>query len=278
MVSRGERELAAAPFLPSATPRPVAEHRALAGWAGVERSTYRGFEAGIPPQLAHAHYVVVCSPRRGPGSPAPLASAHAWVAPVGTPLGFDERWAGTEICTLAIAPALIGPLDPTLGGIAALPDELAPLLERLGSTRACGDSGASCTEDARTRAVESVREALARRPPHAHIAAELRRARALLETEVEPGIDLDQLAARVGWSKPHLIRAFRRQYGFTPHAYSLAARIAEARRRLAIPGARPSEVALDVGFFDQSHFHRWFRRAVGVAPAAYARAVGAGPI
>ncbi|NER62084.1 AraC family transcriptional regulator, partial [Pseudomonas sp. MAFF212428] len=42
------------------------------------------------------------------------------------------------------------------------------------------------------------------------------------------------------------------------------------RRQLAA-GQRPAQVALDLGFADQSHLGRWFVRAYGLTPAQYRR-------
>jgi AraC-like DNA-binding protein/mannose-6-phosphate isomerase-like protein (cupin superfamily) len=73
----------------------------------------------------------------------------------------------------------------------------------------------------------------------------------------------DQALSREGFS-----RRFRRVVGMPPHAYRLAGRLNEARRRLRedVPVAH---IAADLGFSDQSHFGRLFRRAFGVSPARY---------
>lgn len=43
--------------------------------------------------------------------------------------------------------------------------------------------------------------------------------------------------------------------------------------RLLESGLRPAEVAGLVGFADQAHLTRWFRRVLGVTPAAYRASV-----
>ena len=63
---------------------------------------------------------------------------------------------------------------------------------------------------------------------------------------------------------------FTRQYGVSPHAYVVGRRV-EAARHLLLRGARPADVAVAVGFYDQAHFTRHFRRHVGTTPARYAR-------
>ncbi|MEK6291998.1 MAG: helix-turn-helix domain-containing protein, partial [Paraburkholderia tropica] len=44
-----------------------------------------------------------------------------------------------------------------------------------------------------------------------------------------------------------------------------------AARRLLAAGRTPAQVAAEVGFADQSHLGRWFRRAYRMTPAAYRR-------
>ena len=70
--------------------------------------------------------------------------------------------------------------------------------------------------------------------------------------------------------RSYLIRAFRKQVGVPPYAYLLNCRVERARTLLA-SGVPPAEAALEVGFGDQSHLNRFFRRFVGTTPGAYRR-------
>ncbi|MBC8124008.1 MAG: helix-turn-helix transcriptional regulator [Gemmatimonadaceae bacterium] len=65
-----------------------------------------------------------------------------------------------------------------------------------------------------------------------------------------------------------LHRLFERAYGLPPHRYLLRARLERAKRLLAA-GVRPVQVANDLGFADQSHFGRHFRRWTGISPGCY---------
>ncbi len=94
----------------------------------------------------------------------------------------------------------------------------------------------------------------------------------LLRERWSDRISLADLAAFAGLSRFELVRRFRAQTGLTPFAYRTNLRIAHARTMLA-RGEPPAEVALACGFADQAHLTRMFRRAVGVTPALYARAV-----
>lgn len=73
-------------------------------------------------------------------------------------------------------------------------------------------------------------------------------------------------------SRYQLLRAFRTTMGVPPYAWLAQHRVARARGLLE-SGLRPAEVAGLVGFADQAHLTRWFRRVLGVTPAAYRNSV-----
>jgi len=89
---------------------------------------------------------------------------------------------------------------------------------------------------------------------HAHLAEELR---------------LGDLAAVAGLSTHHFARQFRRSVGLPPHQYVVAERVEWAKRLLVEGRLSPAQVALRVGFADQSHFTRHFKRLVGVTPGRF---------
>jgi AraC-like DNA-binding protein len=60
-------------------------------------------------------------------------------------------------------------------------------------------------------------------------------------------------------------------FGLSPGDYQRRIRLRAARRLLA-DGRAPADVAVEVGFADQSHRTRWFDRCYGIGPAAYRRA------
>ncbi|MFB7335962.1 helix-turn-helix domain-containing protein [Streptomyces adustus] len=83
---------------------------------------------------------------------------------------------------------------------------------------------------------------------------------------------LADLATALGLSRYQLLRAFRTAMGVPPYAWLAQYRVARARGLLE-SGLRPAEVAPLVGFADQAHLTRWFRRVLGVTPAAYRNSV-----
>jgi AraC-like DNA-binding protein len=109
-----------------------------------------------------------------------------------------------------------------------------------------------------------------RRPvpaPEPGIAWQLRR---LLDDHTSSQVSLAWAAVTLDRSIPHLVRSFTRQFGLSPHAYVTGRRI-DAARRLLLRGAAPADVAAAVGFYDQAHFTRHFKRHTATTPASYAR-------
>jgi AraC-like DNA-binding protein len=100
----------------------------------------------------------------------------------------------------------------------------------------------------------------------------VRRARDLIHVGFESSLSLDDLARAAGTEKFALLRAFSAELGITPHAYLVQVRMARACRLIA-RGVPLVDVALAVGYSQQSALARPFRRLVGVTPGAYARAV-----
>lgn len=100
-----------------------------------------------------------------------------------------------------------------------------------------------------------------------------RRARDLLIDRLADPPSLDMLASAVHTAPFSLLRAFKDQYGLPPHAYLTQQRVYRARELLD-GGRPPADAAVEVGFVDQAHLSRHFRRIVGVPPGRYQRERG----
>jgi AraC-like DNA-binding protein len=98
--------------------------------------------------------------------------------------------------------------------------------------------------------------------------APVARAKAYLDERFAGDVPLEDLAAVAGLNRAHLVRAFRREHGTTPHAYQLDRRVRAAGRMLAA-GDPPAEVAIACGFCDQSHLNRVFKSRMGVTPGMF---------
>lgn len=106
-------------------------------------------------------------------------------------------------------------------------------------------------------------------PPVIAEPALVRRLRSYLDERTSTPVRLEELAELAGMSAFRTLRVFEQSTGMPPHAYLTQMRVARARRLLAqrIP---PAQVAALVGFYDQSHLTRHFKRIVGVTPGQYA--------
>jgi AraC-like DNA-binding protein len=102
--------------------------------------------------------------------------------------------------------------------------------------------------------------------PDDEVASELRD---LLDEHLVEGMTLADAGRIVHASPSQLVRSFSRAFGIAPHRYLLARRIDAARRRL-LEGEPVAQVANGVGFHDQAHLTRHFKRHVGTTPASYA--------
>ncbi|WP_242613960.1 helix-turn-helix transcriptional regulator [Actinomadura roseirufa] len=95
---------------------------------------------------------------------------------------------------------------------------------------------------------------------------------ARLSDELVAPPTLAQVADDLDLSRYQLLRAFRDAMGMPPYAWLAQHRVARARSLLDA-GHRPAEAASLVGFADQAHLTRWFRRVLGVTPGAYRNSV-----
>jgi AraC-like DNA-binding protein len=114
-------------------------------------------------------------------------------------------------------------------------------------------------------------------PPSSKIAhggmgfGSLRRTREHIERRLAHRISLPELAGIAGLSAGHFSRAFKQSVGMSPHRYLLKRRIAAAADLIRDTDRPLADVALNVGFCDQSHFTRVFARESGETPSAFRR-------
>jgi AraC family transcriptional regulator len=98
-----------------------------------------------------------------------------------------------------------------------------------------------------------------------------RRAKEIIDANLNGEILLAELAKRCGLSSSHFSRAFRQSTGTSPHRWLLHQRVEKAKRLLHDRQSSLSEVALACGFADQSHLTRVFTKLSGAGPAAWRR-------
>ena len=79
---------------------------------------------------------------------------------------------------------------------------------------------------------------------------------------------IETLAADIFVSKYYLIRKFKSSIGMTPHQFCIQNRIRKSQGLLD-EEKTVSRIAVEMGFYDQSHFDKAFQRIVGISPSEY---------
>lgn len=109
------------------------------------------------------------------------------------------------------------------------------------------------------------------RPPRGLSRRALNRARSYIAENLGERFTLDDLARQAGVSRFHFARLFRISTGDSPMAYLLKSRIERAKQMLLLEDRPVCEIAAALGFCDQSHLTRTFRRMTGLTPREFAR-------
>jgi AraC-like DNA-binding protein len=97
----------------------------------------------------------------------------------------------------------------------------------------------------------------------------LQRALDYIEQNLAAEIRLSDLADAARLSVNHFSELFRQSTGTSPYRYVLTRRVECAKRLLGESMLGVLDIALAVGFSDQSHFSKVFRRATGMTPGGY---------
>lgn len=102
--------------------------------------------------------------------------------------------------------------------------------------------------------------------------AQVRRVNDYIEANLASDIGVVELADLVGLSAHYFSSLFKTAFGASPHRYVLRRRIEEAQRLLEAGTMPIAQLALHLGFSDQSHFSETFRKATGTTPKRYRNA------
>lgn len=82
-------------------------------------------------------------------------------------------------------------------------------------------------------------------------------------------ITADDMIAKTYLSRATYYRLFKKMFSVSPNEYLLNYRLGKAKEMLQYTDKTVSDIALDCGFFDPSHFIKNFERAEGITPARY---------
>ncbi len=106
---------------------------------------------------------------------------------------------------------------------------------------------------------------------------QIKRIVAYINQHLSAPISAKELTDLAQLSASHFFRAFKTSLGMPPFAYIAGKRIERACELMLATEAPLSQIALECGMCDQSHFCRVFRQKLGVTPNAWRRANTAGP-
>ncbi|MBD3882893.1 helix-turn-helix transcriptional regulator [Phormidium tenue FACHB-886] len=87
-------------------------------------------------------------------------------------------------------------------------------------------------------------------------------------------LSLVDLAEQMNLSAFHFARLFKNSLGLSPHQYMLQNRVERAKKLITVANKPDlTDIGLQVGFYDQAHFTKAFKRLVGVPPKGFFKQV-----
>ncbi|WP_211596376.1 helix-turn-helix domain-containing protein [Paracoccus aestuariivivens] len=100
---------------------------------------------------------------------------------------------------------------------------------------------------------------------------QVKRAQEMIDAKLDGELLIADLASACGLSVSYFTRAFKIATGMPPYKWMTKRRIDKAMDLLKGSSQSISEIALNCGFADQSHFTRVFTGAVGASPGKWRR-------
>jgi AraC family transcriptional regulator len=190
------------------------------------------------------------------------------------PPGMDHRdeigHAGVTLLTLEFKPELFDAMDFATVDLRAITDlsgqrpawELMDLYRRISST-------AANDLDIESRAVALAFSIVQFSSSTPRDLRSLRRALEYIHAHFSENLTLARVARAAGVHPVYLGHIFRQEFGETLGEYLNRIRVRAAAAMLANSDLPLSAVAVDLGFYDQSHFTRMFRRLTGATPGTF---------
>jgi AraC-like DNA-binding protein len=87
-----------------------------------------------------------------------------------------------------------------------------------------------------------------------------------IQDQLDADLTVSGIAQAVSMSPDHFTRLFKSSTGQTPYEYVVEARVRKGKELLTTGKFTISEAAFHVGFVDQSHLTRHFKRVFGLPP------------
>lgn len=91
----------------------------------------------------------------------------------------------------------------------------------------------------------------------------------LIENNYKKPLTLDELAAKIGISKYHLGREFKKYIGYSPYEYMIVLRLKESKILLKNTNQPVHLISSKIGFSSTSHFIKLFKKTEGVTPLQF---------
>lgn len=266
------------------------------GWDGIHLELYQQPKFSIS-EHQHPLHAIALGIHKAIGDAAGYrwldGKRHREVRPVGgiaiIPAGMSHRcsWdSEAQFMVLALEPDLL----KQMGQDWVNPDRLQLLprfmdaeddfVQRLGSTlrteAESGGLGSPLMVDSlkTSLAVHLLRHYCATQPRLSSISGGLsvanwNQVKAYIDAHLHQNLKLVELAAIAQISPTYFARLFKQSEGITPHQYILKRRSDRAQSLLRHSELSLADIAVRVGFCDQSHLTRCFKRLVGVTPTQF---------
>ena len=93
-----------------------------------------------------------------------------------------------------------------------------------------------------------------------------------IEKNIESKLTLTQISNALGFSPYHIIRVCNQEFGLSANAYIVNKRVHRAKKMIA-SGMEISQVAIEIGFYDQSHLTNIFKKVFAMTPKAYQNSI-----
>lgn len=90
-----------------------------------------------------------------------------------------------------------------------------------------------------------------------------------MKEHIEQSVTLEDIARHVGYSPSHFSALFSRRTSFAPMVYYNSLKIQRACSYLQFSNLKIKEIAFRLGYYDQFHFSRAFRKEMEFTPKAY---------
>jgi AraC family transcriptional regulator len=100
---------------------------------------------------------------------------------------------------------------------------------------------------------------------------QIARVRAFIDKNLHGTLHIRDLSAVARRSAAHFARSFKHSFGEPPHAYVMRRRLENACHLMMTSSESLSQIALSVGFSDQSHLCKRFKQTLGQSPCNWRR-------